>query len=767
MTTISPGALLSARPVWRGPEFYAHTPSRDGSGRWHSFVDHARGTATLAFKFGSIFGAGELLRLIALTHDAGKLTEDVQVRLRQRAIDGKAALGAPHKYEGAALGYLMLAPEATDVSAARLIAQANAGHHSGIPALGREPDDLLGSMLRDPAKLDPLIDLMQSLLGCNLRELARQIHLPDFVGKDVDGRPYRLELLTRMCHSALVDADFLDTAAHFTGSTPRRQEVFGMIALRDAFMDSYSRRFGQASGALNELRRTVFEQCVANGVDREAAASRRIYRLPAQTGSGKTMAAAAFALHHAAAFGKRRLIVAVPYTSITTQNAEAYRKCFQGLSGEVVLEHHSNIIDPSIADVDWRRLSAENWDAEFIVTTTVQLFESLFSNKPAATRKLHRIASSVIVIDEVQALPLRLVPSILRMLRELVECFDVTVLLASATQPSFWRLPIWENGFDPIDISDIDEVPAATRRVVFEIRQTEQSWESVAEEVSREPQALVIVNTTRDAQSFHEMLAEMSDGAAMHLSTRMCGQHRLDVLTEVRRRLTVGAPVRLVSTQLIEAGVDVDFPVVYRALAPADSIVQSAGRCNREGRLGIEGGRVIVFQPSDGGSIPGAYEDLTGLTRVMFVERSNEYAFGDPKAMDAYYLKVWARHHGPGVLTTSGAVDQARRERNFPETRRLFRMIEDEPLTVLVCDYGEGDDRRAVAELVSALEDPSYVMKRADHRLVHRFSARLPKGLATAEPVVRVGGASSGIHLWGGEYDGSRGVVIGAAGLTI
>lgn len=755
------------RSLWCGPDFHAHTPSREGSGRWHSFADHAHRTAELASEFGSIFGAGELLRLIALTHDAGKLTEEVQTCLRQRAVDGKAKLGAPHKYEGAALGYLLLAEGIGDAATARLMAQTNAGHHSGIPALKREADDLLRSMVADPTKLDRLIELLDSLLGCDLRAEARQIRLPDFASTGVDGRPYRLELLTRMCHSALVDADFLDTAAHFAGSAPQSREPIGSEVLRDAFMESYYEEFSQATGALNELRRTLFERCIASGVDREASASKRIYRLPAQTGSGKTMAAAAFALHHAAAFGKRRVIVAVPYTSITTQNAESYRKRFERLSGDVVLEHHSNILDPLVADADWRRLSAQNWDAEFIVTTTVQLFESLFANNPSATRKLHRIAGSVIVIDEVQALPLKLVPSILRMLRELVECFDVTVLLASATQPSFWRLPIWRDGFDPIDIADVQDVPAATKRVTYEVRHDGQSWESVAHEVSHERQALVIVNTTRDAQILHEMLAETADDdATMHLSTRMCGQHRLDVLTEVRRRLGEREPVRLVSTQLIEAGVDVDFPVVYRALAPADSIVQSAGRCNREGNLGIGGGRMIVFQPTDGGIIPGEYHDLTNLTRSMFVDRFTEFTFGDPKAMDAYYGEVWARHHGPGLLTTSASIDQARHDRDFPKTRHLFRMIEDDPLTVLVCDYGDAEDRRAVAELAAALEDPAHVMTRSDHRLVRRFGARLSKRAASTEPVVKVG-RDSGVRLWGGEYDNARGMVIGAAGLTM
>lgn len=273
---------------------------------------------------------------------------------------------------------------------------------------------------RDPALTAPMKTFMSSLLSGDLDALVASASLPAHVAAAFEQRNHLpFEVFTRMCHSALVDADFLDTAAHFAGrDQPHRTTAYGMRRWLEQFRRHYAERFsGAPPSELNAVRAEVFEACVSWG---ERSLPPGIYRLPAPTGTGKTMAAAAFALNHAVAFGKARVIVAVPFTTITTQNAAVYRAAFGDLAPSL-LEHHSNIVDEAVADDTWRRLSAPGWDAEFIVTTTVQLFESLFSNRPSQTRKLHRIANSVIVLDEVQALPIELLSPILQMLRELVE----------------------------------------------------------------------------------------------------------------------------------------------------------------------------------------------------------------------------------------------------------------------------------------------------------------------------------------------------------
>lgn len=749
---------VPVRPVWpEGSPCYAHTPN--DAGRWHSFTDHGRSVGNLAAEFAEPFGGGSLARFLGQTHDVGKLAAEVQEALRERARDGKPRLGVKHKVEGAALAWLL----AADPIAARIAHLANYGHHSGIPAMSGQPgtpgtQQVFLEYSDAPDRLNDLIEVADRELGLDLRAVARSVQVPDFLRvSDANTRRYRMDVFTRMVHSALVDADFLDTAAHFGDLPgPRRHPTLGMRALRDHFMAWYEKRYAEASrDGINALRRAVFDSCVSVGSDAELARERRFYRLSAQTGSGKTLAAAAFALNHAAECGKRRVIVAVPFTSITTQNAAEYREAFIALGSDIVLEHHSNISEEN-DEGTWRRLSAENWDAEFIVTTTVQLFESLFSGRPAAARKLHRLADSVLVIDEVQALPLLLVPSILRMLQELVAHYGVSVLLASATQPSFWDLRVWRELDPPVDILPRDSVPEVTRRVTYEVREAERSWDEIADELAELPTVLAIVNTTSDAQQLHALLTErLGSGEVLHLSTRMCNEHRRVVLDQVRTALAEGRPVRLVSTQMIEAGVDVDFPVVYRALGPADSIVQSAGRCNREGLLGVLGGRVVVFRPIGGGVPRGLYVNATNLTHRLFVKQRNTHALGEPASMDLFYRELLVSHVDGSDI--SEKVDEARRELDFPAVSNEFRMIDEQSAPVVVTVYGSDEDRGTVVALIEGLAvDRTRILRPSERRLLQRFSASVPQ---RRRPELAIEMAP-GIWQWAGTYDEQCGAVL-------
>ncbi|MFT3874263.1 MAG: CRISPR-associated helicase Cas3' [Nocardioides sp.] len=756
--------LAPLRPLTPASEpAYAHTPNEEG--RWHSFKAHSARVGDLAAEFASAFGGESIAHFLGLTHDAGKLTQEVQEALRLCDLGVRRHLGVPHKVEGGGLGWLLRGnPDAFQVATL-----ANFGHHHQLPA-SSQFERIEEDLEDDPHLLDPLIDRLREVLCVDLVAEAEAVSLPTSLdGARQAERRRNRELFVRMVHSALVDADFLDTEAHFKASEwVRLREHLGMAVLRDHFDHWYSQqRFDKSTNDdLNRLRQQTFQASIAAATDATIAAQNGIYRLPAPTGSGKTLATAAFALHHAAKFGKRRVIIAVPYTSITTQNAAVYRAIFEDLHLEVVLEHHSNVEDPDIQEDSWRRLTAENWDAEFIVTTTVQLFESVFKGKPAASRKLHRIAGSVVVLDEVQALPLHVLPTILMLLRQLVEQYDVTVLLASATQPTFWSLGPWSGdpaeGGIPMtchDIVPIDHVPDVAQRVTYEVRKHQQSWEELAVELSSEPQALVIANTTSHAQELHALLEQNVPGTVdvLHLSTRMCAQHRFDVLDEVERLLQAESPVLLVSTQLIEAGVDVDFPVVYRALAPAESLVQSAGRCNREGKLGVRGGRVVVFEPEDPGIPGGHYADAASLTRDMFV---NEGRHLDSPADLADYFKAFYRRHVPRDMQDE--IDALRLKFDFPAVADAFRMIKTPTASAVVTEYGDNETRRIISDILDGLEgDPRRLLTRDERRLLQRYSATLPRH--GADPLVEV--VAPGVLRWSGEYDPSRGIVLDG-GLT-
>ncbi len=425
-----------------------------------------------------------------------------------------------------------------------------------------------------------------------------------------------LDLLVRMLFSCVVDADYLDTSAHFEGAAVRVGERADMAALVERY-EARRKRYlaGRESSPVDALRQSVYERACA------AAGEPGVYVLQVPTGGAKTMAAGAFALRHAARHGKRRVVLAVPFISITEQNAAVYRGLLDpedaGGATAVVLEHHS-AVDLDVEEAGFgelaeeqrealrqrartAKLAAENWDAPFVVTTTVRLFESLFSHKPSQMRRLHNLAGSVIVLDEVQALPDRLLAPILSGLRGLVDHFGATVLLVSATQPSFWELSAWKGLERKAVIDNPAALFDALRRVEYEWRTGQEvTLESIARETATHPQVLTVVGTTRDAARFHRHLqAASAQGVVLHLSTRMTSAHRREVIAQIRALLGRGEPVQVVSTNLIEAGVDVDFPRLYRAWAPPESLQQAAGRCNRDGRL--PSGTVIVFDPTDGG----------------------------------------------------------------------------------------------------------------------------------------------------------------------
>jgi CRISPR-associated endonuclease/helicase Cas3 len=741
------------RPLCPLTELVAHTPATLG-GPWHLLADHSRMVGDLAADFAAPFGGSGLARLAGYLHDAGKATDVVQRRFRElQDVTGstRPPLGVPHKVEGAQLMAALLRGEEPLALSGYLV---NYGHHSGIPAkAAAETMTQVLAAWRQPELTAEIAACMASLTNKNLDDLVSSATLPAHVAEAAEaGNWAPLDLFTRMCHSTLVDADFLDTAAHFGGQPqPWRTPAFGMQRWLDQFRTYYEARFtGAQPSALNAVRRRVFDACVEGAQERRPPG---IYRLPAPTGTGKTMASAAFGLHHAACFGKERVIVAVPFTTITTQNAAAYRQAFGDLSASL-LEHHSNLVDDDVADGTWQRLSAPGWDAEFIVTTTVQLFESLFANRPSQTRKLHRLANSVIVLDEVQAIPIVLLAPILGMLRELVEHYGVTVLLASATQPSFWSLPVW-SGLPIHDLLPVDSVPDVTQRVSYAVRPEPLTWAVIASEAAAERQVLMIQNTRVDADIAYSHVADARGGDDVFLlSKSMTADHRERVLAEVRRRLDAREPVAVVSTQLIEAGVDLDFPVVFRAIAPAEAVVQAAGRCNREGALGVRGGRVVVWVPETGATPQGIYAIQTAIAHDRFVAKGARGSLDSPVDLAEYFDEVYRRTDTERDAEEK-KLDGYRRALDFPALAREFRMIKETAADVVVTDHPDPKVRQSIERAIGDLRaHPLAPLSRVQRRLLQRHSAAVSrKDLALTEEL------SQGIRVWCGAYDPQRGVV--------
>lgn len=748
---------LTLRPLCELPEIVAHTPTSAGS-PWHLLSAHLLSVGDLAQEFAAPFGGAQLTQLAGYLHDAGKATDDVQRRFRELgAGDGRRRepLGVPHKQEGALLMAALFSEQRAPLALAGYL--MNYGHHTGIPAkdAAQASVDVRGAW-RHPGLLDPYVRRMSTLLGRDLESLARSTTVPErVVAAGEQGDWTALDLFTRMCHSAVVDADFLDTAAHFHGQpAANRARSFGMPRWLDQFSSFYAQRFGAAEPSeLNAVRTQVFDACVRSAL---ADLPRGIYRLPAPTGTGKTMASAAFALHHAVRWGKRRVIVAVPFTTITTQNAAAYREAFGPELAPEILEHHSNLLDDDIADETWLRLSATSWDAEFIVTTTVQLFESLFDNRPSQTRKLHRLADSVLVLDEIQALPIDLLGQVLGILRELVEHFGVTVLLASATQPTFWSLSVWD-GLPVHDILAPGSLPDVTQRVTYEVRASEQPRAAIAAEAAREHQVLMIENRRADADALYLAVVEARDSDDTYLlSKSMTADHRERVLTIVRDRLASGQSVAVVSTQLIEAGVDIDFPVVFRSVGPAEAVIQAAGRCNREGRLGSRGGRVVVYAPTQGEAQPppGVYAGQTGITRDLFLDKSHSWSFDSEHSMAHYFGEVWR--------STRGAREERdrllgghRRSLNFPDLAKGFRMIEEMSVDVVVVDHPDEAIAQAISNAVDSLAaHPLNPIPHAMRRLLQRHSASVSRKDRHLSDEL-----GQGIRVWSGRYDPRRGVI--------
>lgn len=563
-------------------DFIAHVkPGGDGEWRLHRLEDHLLAVAELAAHFAGSIGA-DWARLAGLWHDLGKFSPQFQAMIRRESgyDPEEQPVAGPRNHSTAGALYAI----DTLGQPGRLLAYLVAGHHAGLPDWTGDGNAAaaLARRLEDRTHLAgfPFDRIPQAIL--DPKRPAKQI---------IPGFPDGLHLWLRMLFSCLVDADFLDTEAFMAPEQATLRATVAEMAVLQARLDAHLSRFDAAPPtAVNRLRAEVLQQC-----REQAVLPPGLFSLTVPTGGGKTLASMAFALTHARQHGKRRVIYAIPYTSIIEQTADIYRQIF----GDSVLEHHSSL-DPDRESLK-SRLAAENWDMPIVVTTNVQLFESLFAASHSRCRKLHNLIDSVIVLDEAQTLPPHLLQPILDVMNLLTRHYGVSIVLCTATQPALTHVGSFGRSLRGLD--KVREIIDAPENLFARMRRVEvilpddfnrrESWDAIAAKVGAGETALAIVNTRKDCRALWQRLPQ----GTLHLSAAMCGAHRAQCIAEIRRRLAMQEPVRVVATQLVEAGVDVDFPVVWRALSGLDSIAQAAGRCNREGRR--EQGCVHVFVPPE------------------------------------------------------------------------------------------------------------------------------------------------------------------------
>lgn len=693
--------------------FYAHTT--DGpQDEWERLSEHE----ALVSKFTESFlrrinpDFADWGSLLGKWHDIGKYSNEFQAYLESaNSIDvhQSEVLGrVDHSTAAAQLANGKPSPFG------KLIAYIFAGHHAGLPDWDvdtgraglkqRLSNDQIPRWF-DYAKKELIEMELPERLPIQRLHTSESKQLRRAIGA------FRVSFLARMMFSALVDADFLATES-FMAPTQSDSRLIAKSTMSDlkSCLDQHIENLQSAAtqSVVNDLRREVGQSCVV-----AADLSPGVFELNVPTGGGKTIASMQFALNHATRHGLEGVVVAIPFTSIIEQNAKVYRDIFDVESEQIVIEHHSNL-DPE-KETTTSRLQTENWDAPIVVTTNNQFFESMFASRTSRCRKVHRIAKRVIILDEVQSLPVELLTPTLFAIRELVESLGCTVILCTATQPSLH----FQEQF-PIGLHGIRSIVPREARLHERLRRTQVhnagtlSQRDVVKRVEAEQQVLCIVNTRRDAANIFAQLRQKAGN--FHLSTRMCAAHRLQVLDlEIRPRLASSRTCRVISTQLIEAGVDVDFPTVYRAICGLDSLTQAAGRCNREGKQ--ESGEVYLFETED---LPpaGSLRMAAVHGREIFGQHSDPLS---PEAMkdffDLHYWKQsdqWDKHL---VMDAIGR-DPNSMEFQFRQIAERYQFINDsgEPLIV---PWGDG------IELVKLLEDLHKPPDRMLLRKLQRYTINL------------------------------------------
>jgi CRISPR-associated endonuclease/helicase Cas3 len=654
-------------------EFYAHTDPQypeklpENGGRWHLLKDHLEGTAQLAKKFACAFGAGNWGYLAGLWHDSGKYSKEFQQQLRNSA---NAHIEQSSRVDHSTYG-AQIATRKWTKGEGKVLAYVIAGHHAGLPEGQSNDQSCLEKRINK--SLPYTFHCPESLFEHQKPDLPFML--------DKDRFCFELNFFIRMLFSCLTDGDFLDTEKHMDpekGALRCKECNLGDLTQKlKIHIDQLQCRAKPSN--VNRLRAEILKEC------RQAALQQPgLFSLTVPTGGGKTLSSMAFALTHALRYGHKRIIYVIPYTSIIEQNARVFRDVF---GDDAVLEHHSNY-EPQEEDSK-TRLASENWDSPIVVTTNVQFFESLFACRSSRCRKLHNIAQSVIILDEVQTLPSAYLLPCLEVIRELTLHYHCSIVLCSATQPAVQ----YRSDF-PCGLQNVKEITSDPSSLYQQLKRVSvqyigpQTDNDLIQQLNQNRQVLCVVNTRKHAKSLFEGLA--SHNNIFHLSASMYPLHRSAVLKKIKTALKDGEPCRVISTQLVEAGVDIDFPVVYRAMAGLDSIAQAAGRCNREGRLDC--GQVFVFESEH--PLPPGYFRHTAQAAEGVIRRFPQDMLSLEAIEDYFKEYYWKQGEQLDKEQILDLIQQGAKACNFPfrTITEKFKLISEENKPVIIARKPEAQE---------------------------------------------------------------------------
>ena len=769
----------------------AHLRPTQGRVVFHPLPEHLRDVAALAAEFAAEFDSADWARFAGLWHDLGKYRSGFQRYLRQcndpnAHIEGRVRdVDKTHSAAGALWAgehLKTLAPKQCGPMA-RVFAYLIAGHHAGLSDWAGENVPLSLRLTGSDARRE-LADILDATIPAAI--LKPDVPAPSFatLKRFTETRtphegeeppiPGRFALWVRMLYSCLVDADFLDTEGFMDGGKTARRDGFLFLREMEARLAAHLEGLaeavaarGEAGSTVNRQRRKVLAACLES-----AEHPPGVFSLTVPTGGGKTLSSLAFALRHAVRHGKRRVIYAIPYTSIIEQTASI----FSGIFGEEnVVEHHSNVeVDPR-EETHRSRLACENWDAPLVVTTNVQLLESLFANRSSRCRKLHNLVGSVIVLDEAQLLPVDFLQPVLDALRLLVQDYGATLVLCTATQPTLESRIGFDQarglrGFAPGEVREIVADVASLYADLQRVRVHRPAdltplldWASLAPKIAAHDAVLTIVSRRADtAELFravrhtereHDLPAQ---NGLWHLSGLMCARHRRDTIATIKSALAarrealargeIALPVRVVSTQLVEAGVDIDFPVVYRALAGLDSIAQAAGRCNREGRL--ECGEVHVFIPPKQAP-QGLLRMAETATRTLWNALPDN---ADPLAVE-HFSAYFRQLYGDATLDRHDICPLLRvgpcGEVNFRTVAERFKLIDEQDGATVFVRYRRNAADTEIDDLLALLQKEGlqrWLLRKLQAYGVGVYRQDLDRLLRTRD-VIPLGGDFPGIYI--------------------
>lgn len=694
-----------------------------------SLFDHLSGVNYLAHEGSEILP--KCLELISYTHDIGKASDEAQQRMRGGSIKvNHATAGGKFIIEKTGQNYVGLS-----------LAWPCVCHHGGL--LNRDNDKTnIRATSAFITKLKSVIPDCQNHLPMEIQHTINELWNPAFrelqkwcsnsLEKGNDSyvsieNGFRLAFLIRMLFSSLVDADFIDTETFFDGA--KRNFHFPSFNEMSAKMDKRIEFYNQSPQGLNRWRTAVLNECVE-----KADLPKGLFTLSAPTGSGKTEASLAFALKHVQKNNLRRIIYGVPYNTITTQCCQTYRDI---LGGEAILEHHSEYTfkegDENEDQNNRHRLLTENWQAPFIVTSTVQLFESLFTAGNSKARKLHNIQNSLIILDEAQLLPIKLLKPTLLAIRELTEHYNCSILMMTATNPGF---PELLSGFESIELLD-DPLFYRERfkKAEFESIGTVEI-EDLADQLRNKKQVLCIVNTKKAAADLYNRISD-KDGI-YYLTTNLCPVDRSAIIRHIHTDLDADRDCRVIATSLVEAGVDLDFPVVYREIAGLDSIIQAGGRCNREGKLrdssgDLMFGKTIIFRfDSENYPLPSYIKTEAAIaSRYVTDWDLNDYECLSSYFSELYNLKDLDDKKILGLSTLSNVTSNGRLDIAFKEIADRYKIIGNETYPIIVPKHSaepilEEFKRNPTRELIRRLQPytvnvyPNTLRQLTDNNLLDR-----------------------------------------------